>query len=245
MRTAIIADIHGNAVAFDAVLAALEREPVDQAVCLGDVAQGGPQPAECLQRLHALAGPVVLGNSDAFLLSVDAAANSAEPVTARHLETRTWSLAQLSDELVDYMAGFQRTVEAPLGGDYSLLAFHGSPRSFDELLFPETSDEQFADAVGESDASVLAGGHVHLQWLRRLGDALFLNPGSVGLAYDRSQPEEDFRLDPWAEYAVVTADDSFLGIEFRRLPFDPSGVARATLESGMPHAETRAREWTG
>jgi predicted phosphodiesterase len=245
VRTAIVADIHGNAVAFDAVLAALEREPVDQVVCLGDVAQGGPQPAECLRRLRALAGPVVLGNSDAFLLSVEAADHSAEPVTERHLETRAWSLAQLSGDLVDYMRGFQQTVEAPLGGNHSLLAFHGSSRSFDELLFPETSNEEFADAVGQSEASVLAGGHVHLQWLRRYGDALFLNPGSVGLAYDRSQSEEDFRLDPWAEYSVVTVDDSSLGIEFRRLPFDPSAAARVTLESGMPHAETRAREWTG
>jgi predicted phosphodiesterase len=41
MRVALISDMHGNAVGLDAVLAELEREPIDQIVALGDVAQGG------------------------------------------------------------------------------------------------------------------------------------------------------------------------------------------------------------
>ena len=50
MRVGLFSDVHGNAVGFDALLADLERCPVDRLVCLGDVAQGGPQPAECLER---------------------------------------------------------------------------------------------------------------------------------------------------------------------------------------------------
>jgi len=43
MRIALIADIHGNVVALDEVLAELEKKAVDQIVCLGDVAAGGPR----------------------------------------------------------------------------------------------------------------------------------------------------------------------------------------------------------
>ena len=45
MRLGLIADIHGNLVALDAVLAALTAARVDEVVCLGDVAALGPQPS--------------------------------------------------------------------------------------------------------------------------------------------------------------------------------------------------------
>ncbi len=48
MRIGLIADIHGNCIALDMVLAALEREQVDELICLGDVAALGPQPAEVI-----------------------------------------------------------------------------------------------------------------------------------------------------------------------------------------------------
>lgn len=245
MRTAIIADIHGNAVGFKAVLADIEAEPVDQVACLGDVAQGGAQPAECLELLRALDGPVVMGNSDAFLLDLDLVADSREPITERLLEIRAWTLDRLEAPHLEFMRSFRPTIEAGLGGDRRLLGFHGSPQSWDDVLLPETSNEEFGRLIGDRTATVLAGGHVHFQWLRRHGDALFFNPGSAGLAYDRTQPEDGFRLDPWAEYAVVAVEDERLGVEFRRIPFDPVEVVRDTLESGMPYAGQRVREWGG
>lgn len=69
MRIALISDIHGNTVALDAVLASLEQRPVDRVVCLGDVATTGPQPREALAVLQALACPMVMGNTDAWLLN--------------------------------------------------------------------------------------------------------------------------------------------------------------------------------
>lgn len=69
MRIALIADIHGNVVALDEVLAELEKKAVDQIVCLGDVAAGGPRPAQTLERLRELDCPVVMGNADQWLLT--------------------------------------------------------------------------------------------------------------------------------------------------------------------------------
>src|SRR5262245_15317901 len=51
LRTALIADIHGNIVALEAVLADIGRRDVDAVVCLGDVAATGPQPAEAVDRI--------------------------------------------------------------------------------------------------------------------------------------------------------------------------------------------------
>jgi len=63
MRIAIIADIHGNLTALEAVLADLEDTGADRVVCLGDVAATGPQPHETVARLRALGCPVVMGNT--------------------------------------------------------------------------------------------------------------------------------------------------------------------------------------
>lgn len=240
MRVALFSDVHGNAIAFDAVLGDLEQHPVDEVVCLGDHAQGGAQPAECLERLRDLGCPAVMGNSDHFLLTLDP---GNEPAMAAQSETARWSAAELSDELLEFHRSFQPTVELDLGGGHTLLAFHGSPRQRDEVLGPWLDEEEWRAPFDGVDATILAGGHTHLQWARRLGDRYYVNPGSVGLAYDHNQPEETFRADPYAEYALVTVDDGGVGVEFRRVPFDPAAVLEAIEASGMPHQERAARFW--
>jgi predicted phosphodiesterase len=240
VRVALFSDVHGNAVAFEAMLADLDHRSVDQVVCLGDHAQGGAQPAECLERLRELGCPVVMGNSDHFVLTLDP---GEEAVTEQQLETARWSASQLSDELLEFHRSFQPTVELDLGDGRTLLAFHGSPRSRDEILGPWMEEEAFREPLAGLDAAVLAGGHIHLQWTRRCGAAYFVNPGSVGLAYDHNQPEESFRADSSAEYAILTLDGA-VEVEFRRVPFDWAAVLRAIETSGMPHPEPAARLWS-
>jgi predicted phosphodiesterase len=241
VRTALVSDVHGNAVALEAVLAELDREPVDQVFALGDMAQGGPQPAEVVDRVEALGWPVVLGNADAFLLDPDA---GAEEATEPQLEARAWSVERLGTARLATIGGFVPTVEADLGGGHSLLAFHGSPGSYDDFLFPATPEGVFRALLGDARASVLAGGHIHLQFLRRVGDAVFVNPGSVGLSYDHEQAGEELRADPWAAYAVIETDGAGgLGVAFRRVPLDRDALVAAVLASGMPHAEKIAARW--
>jgi predicted phosphodiesterase len=241
MRTALVSDVHGNALALEAVLADLDREPVDQVVALGDMAQGGPQPAEVVDRVAALGWPVVLGNADAFLLDADA---GAEEATESQLEARAWSVERLGAERLETIRGFAPTVEADLGGGHTLLAFHGSPGSYDDFLFPATPEGVFRALLGDARASVLAGGHIHLQFLRRVGDAIFVNPGSVGLSYDHEQAGEEFRADPWAAYAVIEAGGSGgLEVAFRRVPLDRNPLVAAVLDSGIPHADEVAARW--
>ena len=67
MRVAILSDIHGNAVALDAVLADLaSRGPFDQIVVAGDLVWSGPRPREVVDRVQALRAAVIRGNTDAF-----------------------------------------------------------------------------------------------------------------------------------------------------------------------------------
>ena len=112
MRVALLSDMHGNAVAFRAALADVRREDVDLIVSLGDVAQGGPQPRECVDLLRELGCPCVFGNSDDFLVTLDLGAEPVEDEERRErlLDTARWSREQLGEDGLDFLRGFEPTV---------------------------------------------------------------------------------------------------------------------------------------
>jgi predicted phosphodiesterase len=240
VRIALFSDVHGNGVAFRAMLADLDRQDVERVVCLGDHAQGGPQPAECLDLLPELGAPAVYGNSDHFLLTLDP---GEEEVTPEQIENAKWSRSQLSDEQLAFHRDFQPTVELDLGDGRTLLAFHGTPRSRDEIVDPWMEEEKFRTPFEGLDATVFAGGHTHQQWARRMGDAYYVNPGSVGLPLDHHQSASPPRADPWAEYAILSVEGAGVGVEFRRIPFDVDELLRSVEESGLPNREDAAGHW--
>lgn len=247
MRLAVISDIHGNCLALDAVLADLERRPADALVCLGDAIQGGPQPPETVARLRALACPVVMGNADAWLLSgVETGDEPTSPERrARLAAVREWSLAQLSADDRAFIAGFRPTVELELGGERRLLGFHGSPVSFDELILPLTPDEELQRMLGPYADRLLCGGHTHVQQIRHLGRSFFFNPGAVGFAYRHGQEAGAFRADPWAEYALLTAEGEGLALEFRRVPYDAEALIKIYRASGRPFTDEAVAQYGG
>jgi predicted phosphodiesterase len=193
---ALLSDIHGNARALEAVLAELASFGIDDGIVLGDVAQGGGEPAAVLDRLAGLGWPVILGNADAWLLDA-----SIEDADEQQLEQRERTLEQLDERHLEQIRSFHPTYERD-----GLLAFHASPRSFEDILFPDTADLSPWQVDGPD---LLAGGHTHFQWTKRIGGAVYVNPGSVGLPVYRWN---DRRALPHAEYGIVDGRS----VEFRR-----------------------------
>ncbi|MEW6703228.1 MAG: metallophosphoesterase family protein [Pseudomonadota bacterium] len=239
MKLAILSDVHANLVALDAVLRELEPEGVDAIACLGDMIQGGPQPAQTVARLRDLGCPVVMGNSDAWLLSgrMTGTETLSDEQQARLEQGRQWSLAELSAADRDYIAGFSPTIEVALAEGLSLLGFHGSPADFDQFIFPTTPEPEFQALLSPHAHCILAGGHIHLQFVRRVRDLFFFNPGSVGVAYHHEQAAPGLRLDPWAEYAILTLRGRRIGLEFRRTPFDVNRLLQVYRSCGCPFPE--------
>jgi len=237
LRVALISDIHGNRLALDAVLAELDGEGVDQIVCLGDVAVG-PQPREALARVRELGCPVVLGNWDAAFVSrtMPPAANETAAIVN---EIHAWWGEQLTDDDREFLGTLVPTLEVD---GVSGLCFHGSPRSYDDWIFATTADEELEPMFDGERRLLLAGGHTHVQMLRRWNESLLVNPGSVGLPFLAWWPQR-VRMAPWAEYAIVTADDGRLAVDLRRTPFDVEQLLRISRASGMPHAEWWADCW--
>lgn len=242
MRIAFLADIHGNFVALETVLQEVEKEPVDQLICLGDVAALGPQPREVMDRLRQLNCPVVLGNTDAWLLAPPGSKTSESEILS---EITNWCVEQLTSEDRSFLRTFSPTLEIPVGEGRSILCYHGSPRSFDDVIAATTPDAVVEQMLAGLNASVLVGGHTHIQMIRRYKDAHLINVGSIGLpGVNAGSPElPDNRYVHWAEYGILKIGPANLSIELRRTSLDMDAVLHAAMRSGMPHQEWWRQKW--
>ncbi len=242
MRIALLADIHGNLVALETVLHEVAQDSVDQIICLGDVGALGPQPHEVIDRLRHLHCSVILGNTDTWLLSPQGAKTS-DSATLRTITS--WCAEQLTPEDRSYLHTFSPLLELPLDEGRTLLCYHGSPRSFDDVIAATTPDAVVKQMLAGFAATVMVGGHTHIQMIRRYEDAYLVNVGSVGLpGVNAGSPElPDNQHVHWAEYGVLSSESGRLSIELRRIPLDMAAVLQAGTHSGMPHIEWWLQKW--
>ncbi len=232
MRTALIADIHGNLVALDAVLSDIQSRSVDRIVCLGDVAATGPQPLPAIERVAALGCAVVMGNTDEWLIE-PRDESIEDDDTRRIVEIDLWAHDQLEPHHLEALRGYRPLIE--LDG---LLCYHGSPRSNTEVLLPITPEAELAAMLEGHIEPIMAGGHTHMPMLRRHGGSLVINPGSVGMPFEHLA-DGTFRNPPWAEYAIAGDGE----VEFHRVPVDVAAVTGTALRSGMPNASWWVKDW--
>lgn len=241
MKLAVFGDVHGNLAALEAVLEDAEAVGADRFVCLGDVASFGPQPRETLTRIKALGCPVVMGNADWELLDVPTR-EVLKTASESFFDIASWCTEQLTDEDRDFIRTFQKTVRLELDG-LPVFCFHGSPRSYDDEIVATTPDEALTGFFQER-APLMFGGHTHVQLLRRYEDVTFVNPGSVGLPFERL-PDGRVRNPARAEYALLEPLRGQPSVTFRRVPYDLQPLLKAVQTSGMPHADVWSADWSG
>ena len=218
MKTLIISDIHSN---YEALFAVIDRENADQVICLGDLVDFGPQPAEVVQWVrHHVKDHCVMGNHD------DALAHHRDcrsgPVFHDLAEaTREMNRALLTHEQLTYLRELPPVVTVNIEG-YRLRLAHATPAGnlYDNHLQPSVEDENLAVAMQGYDADFICCGHTHLPMVRSIGRQTFVNPGSVGLPLDG---------DPRASYAVFHEGK----IKLRRLAYDIGKVVRKWRESAL------------
>ncbi|MCI0713655.1 MAG: metallophosphatase family protein [Chloroflexi bacterium] len=233
MQVAFISDIHGNLISLNAVLADIDREQVDELVCLGDVATLGPQPRETVDRLRELACHFIVGNHDDDVRDILGTwqRDDHPPFIKEAIE---WCAQELTQEQLDFIGSFQSRLELALDDNLTLLCFHGSPQSTKDVILPTTPDDQLDAYLRGYRATVLVGGHTHVQMLRRHKGMLLVNPGSVGIPMDQQPPPQMPVLYPWAEYAIVTVQNGNINIELRRVAVDIQAIKQASLSSDHP-----------
>ena len=234
MRVALISDLHGNAVALDAVLDDIARVGVDRTVCLGDTATLGPDPTRVLETLRDRAIACIEGNHDAFLLEPELLQTYTQaPAIVAAVD---WCRAELPPWALDFLRGFAPAVDVDLGSGATLRLFHGTPRSHMEDLLATTSPERVDEMLAGYPGTVLAGGHTHIQMLRQHRGTLIVNSGSVGLPFREFVDHRPPTIMPHAEYATVEAERGAVQVTLRRVAVDKAAMRAAAAASGNPIA---------
>jgi putative phosphoesterase len=228
VRIGVVSDIHGNVVAFDAVLADAAAAGVDQWWALGDLALFGPRPVEVLERLQSLPETrYVRGNTDRYVVTGEQPsphATAADAVGDLDLVERYgamaaqigWTRGVLDQAgFVDWLAALPtgQRYESPDGS--VLLGVHASPGSDDGPgIDTDSDDDSLSALLGTGEADVVVGGHTHVATDRTLGNMRACNPGSVGLP----------RRGRGASWMIIDLDDDGVRIEHRRTAFDVDEV---------------------
>lgn len=233
MRIAFISDIHGNFTALSAVLADINSQSIDQIVCLGDTVTLGPQPRETLTALRELKCTYIMGNHDSATLNPE---NALQYDIASHLiPDLQWCRNKLSPNDLEFIASFKPMHEIHLPHGNHILAYHGSPLSFTDILQSTTPNEDLDNYFKGQDANIFIGGHSHIQMVRRYDHKLVLNSGSVGNAFRFAYtPGKPVYLLPWAEYLIISQNGDSLGIDARRVYFDIDELLKQVKESQVP-----------
>lgn len=241
MRVALISDLHGNAVALDAVLRDIVRVGVAHTVCLGDTATLGPSPVEVLRTLLDLGIPCIQGNHDAFLLEPELvhAYTSSGPVVA----AVDWCRAALPPWATDFLRSFVPAIDIDLGSGATLHAFHGTPRSHLEDLLATTPPKLLEEMLGGRRATIMSGGHTHVQMLRQHCGTLIVNPGSVGAPFSEFVDHGIPTLMPYAEYATVEAEHGGVQVTLRRVAVDRRAMRDAAAASTNPLGPMLAEQY--
>jgi predicted phosphodiesterase len=242
MRVALLSDIHGNDVAFRAALADATRHGVDQIVCLGDVATMGPNPQGTVELLFELNCLCIMGNHDAFLLEPGLVKDYTK--AAAVIDAVNWCREQLSRESLDFLSTFKPMEELPLGLNSMLLLYHGSPRSNVEEILATTPPEQLDVLLEGRQATVMAGGHTHLQMLRQHRGNLVLNVGSVGMPFKEYVAGGRPTILAHAEYAVVEEAAGVVSVALCRVPVDKSALQQSLAVTSNPLREWLIQQYT-
>ncbi|MGZ8688386.1 MAG: metallophosphoesterase family protein [Gaiellaceae bacterium] len=217
-RVAVLSDIHGNAVALEAVLAEVAADPPDLIVLGGD-ATWGPLPRETAALLRRPPAPTVLvrGNAERALFEL------LEDPTRAEKPREQWMLEAHSDDDRAFLRGAVEGATVDVAGLGPVRFCHGSPRSDEELITYATPDERLLEAVADRPERVVVSAHTHLQFDRRVAGIRSVNPGSVGMPYMGQ---------PGAFWARLGPD-----VELRRTEYDVDEAVRRYRETDDPLVE--------
>ncbi len=210
-RIAILADIHGNFPALEAVVADIEREAPDEVLVGGDLVGRGPQGSRVVAAIRDRGWPSIRGNHEEYLLDFRRRRVPPEWHQAAEWSASRWMAAELSAEDLEYIEALPFSLEP--GGATGLTLIHGSPRSVNEGLGPWTSDAKLGRHLSASGAAMLVCGHTHRPMHRALAGGEVVNVGSVGLPFNR---------DRRAQYAIFETDGDGWTVHFRQVEYDLS-----------------------
>jgi predicted phosphodiesterase len=232
MRIAILADIHGNVLALEAVLTDLQSRKVDKFANLGDCVSGPLWPRETVELLMRLNWPTVRGNHDRWV---------TDWPPDKHYRSDAFAYQALESSQLAWL----RALPAALEVDDEVFACHGRPDDDNAYLLENVEGGRLARArraeITERVRTVACRfvlcAHSHIPGAADTGEKMIINPGSVGLpAYEDPSPPAHVSESgsPAANYAVLQLSGDQASLEHIAIPYDHAAAARRAEENQSP-----------
>lgn len=233
MRFAFISDIHANLEALEAVFADIERQEVDEVICLGDIVGYGANPNECAELVRQKCAYILLGNHDAAAVNL---------LATHHFNSHAkiaieWTAANLKNDIRSFLLSLPLVLTRE-----TLTLVHSTPYE-PNMWYYITSLEEAAFNFQYFDTQICLVGHTHIPIIIVLDakkevyvhqasqvslhgleeSKLLINVGSVGQPRDRN---------PDSCYAIL---DTTLGDFFyRRVPYNIEKTQAKMKKIKMP-----------
>lgn len=239
-RIAIISDMHGNSLATEAVLAAIDAESPDATYCLGDLVGYGARPNETIDLIRNRQIPTIMGNYDdgvGFDRDDCGCAYKDADEEARGQQSLFWTRRAVTDDRKDYLRSLVPEIRFEVEGVRFRLV-HGSPRRMNEYLFEDRDPRSLERIARSSECDVLVFGHTHKPWVKTIAGVLMVNEGSVG------KPKDGDPRAAWALFEVGAGRP--VSVEISRVSYDVSTMATAIRAAdGLPDHFARDIETGG
>jgi len=235
MKIAVISDIHANLEAFRSVLEDIDRQAVDEIVCLGDAIGYGPDPEAVVRLLRERGMVSVVGNHD--LAAVES--HYLQWFNPQARVSLKQNIAALSQQSIDYIRGFGRSLVR-----HGCRFVHGFPPASPILYQFAVHARRITTVFREASEPVCFTGHTHeleiitwdgSTWARaplekgvtrlEAGKKYIVNIGSVGQPRDGNNN---------AKYVIWMPDSNRL--ELRYVPYDIESVVEKIIAAGLPAA---------
>jgi len=233
MKTyAIISDIHGNSLAFTAVLKDIKSRGIETVINLGDHFFGALEPEIVAGMLRGNKMLCISGNTDREILQAidsDFTKDGMDRIKA-----------DLSEQSIQWL----RTLPKTSTCDGLFFVCHGTPESDDEYLLEKVTqhgvfvynDEELIAKTANIKERIILCGHSHVSRVICLSnDKIILNPGSIGLPAYLGTGQHRFAMEsmtPHAKYAIVIADGENISIEQVLCVYDWHKASEAARKNG-------------
>jgi predicted phosphodiesterase len=208
VKLAILADVHANYPALQAVSQHIVDWRPDAVVVAGDIVNRGPRPVECLETLIELQYKhnwrLLRGNHEDYVIAQSLADAPKFGPEAEIHQASAWTASRLGAS-VSIIASLPERIDLQVQPDCQICIVHASMKGNRVGIYPETQDDELAELIssnGRKLPSLFGVGHTHRPLIRINKNTTVVNAGSAGLPFDGNyQPsyvQATWQVDHWS-----------------------------------------------
>lgn len=226
MKIAVIADVHSNIYALEAVVNDIKAKNVDLTVCVGDLVGYATFPNEVINLIRKENILTVIGNYDDAVgnIRIVCGCDYPDPKDAENAaKSLQWSVKNTTDENRKFLANLPKKMTLTFEGK-TITFVHGSPRMLTEYLKEDSKEAK--EVMEEFTEDILVCGHTHKPYYKMYKDKMLVNSGSVGKSKTGS---------PDANYVIIHIKNENINVEIAQVAYDFEKTAKAIEESVLPN----------